>query len=837
MSTATESVTSLARWANGKEDWVRSIAQRVISERRQMSVREIQDSYNQLLAEKGLSDKRSKKAPKIKTGSTVPSAKQFLRLKSLKDVSGVNRLSESQTIEFNERLTVIYGENATGKSGYSRILKSAANSRGSAPVLGNVYEVSATSPAAKIAFDLSSELQEAEWSGHPIEELEGICVFDAPTAPMHVDENLEYQYVPADLELFEYVHAAIKSVQALLDEEQKRRRPQPDVFQNRFSEGTRVSLALTKLNGLSDLKQIRDLAQQSREGDFNISELRNRVAVLTGDRDGTKSLGIKTKRDKCNKALAACAALLAFDGDKYGDLVTAIEVARQEVTAMSSVLFEGFDIPGFRTTEWEDFVAKAHTYSINHVGDSPSKYTICPYCHQELTETGKKLLQKYYQHISDDSQTRLANLGEQRTNLSNNILAIDPSNEEIDDDMSEEPWFISSERISNTLAIERSKLELGAEWNLDVETLKQDEAVLKKEVNKLTIELANETTDVEERATQLAIAKGELLEAEDRTTLVEILPTVEKYAADIEWVNQAAEILDQFPGIFRSLTEKAKDTSRRILNSNFEEAFRKECSLLRCPIVQLQFPGRKGTTLRQKSVGNSDELSEVLSEGEQKVVALADFLAEISLRSTSAPIIFDDPITSLDARRNDEVASRIISLSQEHQVIVFTHHLYFASKLIAAFDGSELRQYCSFYEVLAEDKHVGLVHRGKHPRSDSVAAVRKRVNATLQEAASLGGRDRDDMIATAYGHIRTWIESFVEDELLQSTVKRHRANISIDALSRIDSSRLDEALEIIGPIFDRACRRMWPHSQPDDALNSRPRLDEVQSDWDSLCSL
>ena len=837
MSTVTQSVTALAQWANSKESWIRSIAQRVISERRELSDVEIKDLYNKLLTETGLNDGEPEKSPKIKIRHTEPSSGPSLRLKSLAEVSGVNRLTERQTIEFNERLTIIYGENATGKSGYSRILKSAANSRGSAPVLGNVYDVSTTSQSARITFDLSSEIQDVKWNGHPIEGLEGVSVFDAPTAPMHVDENLEYQYVPADLGLFEYVHSAIKSVQALLDEEKERRRPQSDICQGRFNEGTKVFLALNNLNNSADMKQIRDWVKQSQEETINITELRNRVAVLSGDQNGNKSLGIKTIRDKCNKALESCAVLLGFDGSKYSDLTASIEVAREEVMTMSAALFEGLDIPGFRTVEWEEFVSKAHVYTLSHVGDSPSEYTTCPYCHQDLTKSGKTVLQKYHQHFNDDSQSRLADLGEQRSTLTETILSIDVLGGEVDSGTNKEPWLTSLEKVSDILTMQRAKLVSGAEWTLDTEVLKEHQAVLKERVDRCAVELANETTDVEERVERLAIAKGELVEAEDQVTLAEVLPIVEQHVSDIEWTNQVTKVLSQFPGILRDLTEKAKETSQNILNSNFEQAFQKECDLLRCPDVQLQFPGRKGTTLRQKSVGTSDELSVVLSEGEQKVTALADFLAETSLRSTSAPIIFDDPITSLDARRNDDVASRIVGLSEEQQVIVFTHHLYFASKLISAFEERDLRQYCSFYEVLAEDNQVGLVHRGNHPRSDSVSAVRKRVNIALEQAASTGGRDRDNEIATAYGHIRTWIESFVEDELLKSTVKRHRANISIDALSRIDLPRLEEALEIIGPIFDRACRRMWPHSQPDDALNSRPRLDEVQSDWELLCAI
>lgn len=44
-------------------------------------------------------------------------------------------------------------------------------------------------------------------------------------------------------------------------------------------------------------------------------------------------------------------------------------------------------------------------------------------------------------------------------------------------------------------------------------------------------------------------------------------------------------------------------------------------------------------------------LFDILSEGEQRVIAIADFLAETSLRTGTAPVIFDDPVNSFDYRR------------------------------------------------------------------------------------------------------------------------------------------------------------------------------------------
>ena len=46
-------------------------------------------------------------------------------LDSIFHYRGVNALAENQTLRFSPHLTVVYGDNAAGKTGYIRILKSA----------------------------------------------------------------------------------------------------------------------------------------------------------------------------------------------------------------------------------------------------------------------------------------------------------------------------------------------------------------------------------------------------------------------------------------------------------------------------------------------------------------------------------------------------------------------------------------------------------------------------------------------------------------------------------------------------------------------------------------
>ena len=70
---------------------------------------------------------------------------------------------------------------------------------------------------------------------------------------------------------------------------------------------------------------------------------------------------------------------------------------------------------------------------------------------------------------------------------------------------------------------------------------------------------------------------------------------------------------------------------------------------------------------------NSMSLDDVLSEAELKCASLALFLAECDLMEIKQPIIFDDPVNSLDASIIQNFANRIKDLDSE--VVVFTHNV------------------------------------------------------------------------------------------------------------------------------------------------------------------
>jgi len=60
---------------------------------------------------------------------------------------------------------------------------------------------------------------------------------------------------------------------------------------------------------------------------------------------------------------------------------------------------------------------------------------------------------------------------------------------------------------------------------------------------------------------------------------------------------------------------------------------------------------------------------------------LSDFVTEVKLNPNNKGVFFDDPITSQDHHRREKIAERLVELSTQKQVIIFTHDIAFFIRL------------------------------------------------------------------------------------------------------------------------------------------------------------
>ena len=85
-------------------------------------------------------------------------------------------------------------------------------------------------------------------------------------------------------------------------------------------------------------------------------------------------------------------------------------------------------------------------------------------------------------------------------------------------------------------------------------------------------------------------------------------------------------------------------------------------------------------SIKLKDVENAKPI-DVLSEGEYKIIALAAFLADVTGGNDNNPFVFDDPISSFDQSFEEKTVERLVELSQNRQVIIFTHRLSLLGQL------------------------------------------------------------------------------------------------------------------------------------------------------------
>ena len=835
----------LVGWAGQQDGWVRSIVAEVLAVRRPLSDETISAVRDHYLMEKQLVPGTAPVPPALTDDAGGGDATDPLTLTCLRGCDGVNALASGQDITFNPRMTVLFGENAAGKTGYVRVLKLLANVRSAEAIIPDIHRPSAPStPQAVVGYSVGTATDELEWHGEQgVSPFTRITVFDSPAVALHLAEDVTYVYTPADLALFGYVHSAIEGVRSLLQEDINARRPKQNPFVSAFTRGTDVFPRIEALSASTNLSELETLANVSAEERTELDALKTSVGALSSP-SSAEIETLKTRAVILENLSSVGRVLTGFDGAGFAAALEVESAARRAQEESAAAVFGGGTLADELKPVWQRFIEAGEQYlAASGQAVYPDTDDACIYCQQSLNDAARDLLRSYRDYASGVAADTLRTASSQVTSMQQPLLATSVT-AAIEGLRATLPGVVESEAPPDWAADGQALLARGEGVR---EAVQQKSAVPEPDESielgallpRLTVALGETETVIqglEGDATQhrqlLAEQQARVAQLEARVLLAKYLPDIQTYVENAGWADRLKTLLGRFQALLTGLTAVSKLASEDALNHDFERVFYQECQALRAPTVTLDFPGRRGRAARRKSVTRDHSLSDILSEGEQKVIAIADFLAEASLRTGSAPIVFDDPVNSLDHRRVREIAKRVADLSASHQVIVFTHDIWFATEVLAAFDGSPSA--CSSYQVREESGLKGLISGEKHPRSDTVASIGKRINAKIQDAASGDDEGRQERIDSTYDLVRTWCERVVEHVLLKKVAQRFQPNVAMQNLTDIHADRLGKAISTIYPIWEKACRYMTGHSQPMETLGIRATATELKQDWTDL---
>lgn len=832
----------LVNWANGQDAWVRQLTAETVLSRKAPSDALLDAVYATFLAEKGLGDGDVPEVPKLELAVADATEEDTLELVSLSNIEGVNALAADQELGFDPELTVLFGQNGSGKTGYARILKRISAVRTAEDILPNAHAAhlaTPPSPSANITYRLSGTESSVRWHDEAgLAPFTRISVFDASEVSLHVDSELGYVYTPAELALFAHVASGIQGVQQRIAAEVSALAPGRNLLLSRFARGTKVYPVIETLGATTEVTELDALAALPEGAEADLERLEEQVAALRSNSvDAILSNAQETER-QLTRLLRILNSAQNFDAVAYETARSNLEQAEQRRAEARERLFIQDELPGPADEEWQEFIVAGDSYR-QHLGREhyPTAGDTCLYCMQELSTTALNLLTRYRTFLDETliRQVQDANAALTRAKLDINEAELTRASDFASEQQDREDPPTWARQACNVLATTRALAQDTADGKpVAQSSLREDASAA---VTAMSTELESVRAAVQQMSNDKVNAATALTEKQKAVSeLVARIELNRNIAPAREYVRRArrAQQLERLShaissGASKQLTVQSKLASEDVVNKNFETLFAEECARLRAPQVALRFQGRSGQTQRKKAVA-SYKPSLVLSEGEQKVLALADFLAESRMRGTKTPLIFDDPVTSLDYRRLDEVAARIQNLAETHQVVVLTHNIMFASALIATRQNKKLRT--RIYEVRDGGETKGILAPDVEPRLDTPADLAKRINAKLQEMPSAEPVVQDALIKETYDLIRAWCEAFVEQELLQNVTQRYRKNIMMTRLSKIDSSRLDDAIAVVEPLFDRACERMTGHSHAAEYMSTKPTIGDVQEDWE-----
>ena len=301
----------------------------------------------------------------------------------------------------------------------------------------------------------------------------------------------------------------------------------------------------------------------------------------------------------------------------------------------------------------------------------------------------------------------------------------------------------------------------------------------------------------------------------------QIFPDVEKFVTDAAWVKKASGLPKRNLSP-KHITEKETSLFTTLIADGYRQRLMEECAVLDCALpVEFRTKGHRGETVRLLEMkGHSPE--EVLSEGEQRAVALADFLTEVTLNPASAGIILDDPVNSQDHERKEKIARRLVQESETRQVIIFTHDLVFLTMLGAAAKDAMIEMTTHWVAKDATTGSPGVVSLDDSPDSTRDYMNTERARKILAEAKKVIGSQQVVLIERAASELRRTVEEIVPAILFKGIVTRYSDRVMVTALKKID---WDDALiqEIIA-IYEGLSMYIPAHTHTEERAGAPPEV-------------
>ncbi|MFL5788284.1 MAG: AAA family ATPase [Flavisolibacter sp.] len=831
-ATARNLVNDIKCFAETLPNFAKYLSKKILSGE-EIGIEELQLAYDYFKEEFGLKTKVH--LTPIQIDCFQPPSSQFkehIQLTRLENVEGVNALVSNQVIEFNPGLTIIYGVNGSGKSGYTRLLKKAFFSRDKEDISPNIYQEEAIRPISADFYFISNG--NAQVYKFPTDkgkaEFLQFAVFDKKCALTHLDGKNEYEFKPAGLQFFPALIEQYKKIEALLlrDIQEKNRVIEFQAFftgESEIKHDVQRAIAERSILPIEKYVPFTDEDQALRE---KLQTKRAFLVTSNTDKEINRLTELKSNFLKLEQYLRNTNKYFTTDSiNKVQAVITECIEKGKLFKEQGKESFKALVNYSVDNIQWVEFIEAAGRYADSIDTRYPMAEDKCLLCQQPLTPEASQLIHKYWEYLESEAeknfktaQERLEHVRKAFMELNLNLLP--------EENICHQ-WLKDNdlEHLQTILIVIENLNSLKNELLLDLATLTVEErTALQVEVTKLQMiqkkfEEAIVTLMKSNIKNEIAECDRQLTLLDHKDKLNQLLDQLRSQIENLSWAALASRHKGKLGT--QKITLKEKEISKIYFHEDYINTFQKECLRLDGDFgISIVHTGTFGSSYRQLNI-LSHHPSKILSEGEQKVISLADFLSEIAHSNVNRGILFDDPVTSLDDERKSTIAKRLVEESSQRQVIILTHDLVFVYNLMDYCRLAAKQFSCHWIEK--QNNKPGYIHLNNAPSLEKEYRNSTKALEHYSAAKKLGPEAREERIRQGFTALRTSYEVLVVHDFFNGVVQRFIERVSIDSMGSICLDRFirDEIMDN----FAQCCSYMEGHSHSDKYAYKKPSVENL----------
>jgi DNA repair exonuclease SbcCD ATPase subunit len=759
------------------------------------------------------------------------------------NVSNIGLLDINEPIKFENGLNIFYGKNGTGKSSiYLALCKIFGKNKSIYANLASDNENSACIIKYKNEKDEECELS---WETNIENPDSSMMIFDGEIAQTLVesDQDNEFEIAHLKLEYFVRLHQLYEDSELVLNSALEKMQNQIKSTEDDLGEEIGFLFNIptdTVRNILSDSitkeevttlekteKDITILGKNNPEAIVkNLSSVKDKIIEILqifGDRDTeTNEWNLRHSKEKISK---------------LNERIKTFNLAKKTFEkGGKNKMAELIPNEWISDPMWNNFITKSIEFAKALDSTLEEKYTEenCLYCQQELaTDKSKKLIEAYKEITSEHESTLqkeeldlqgIANIIESK--YLNQLTSLQTKNDFIETEFS---MINRTEKINinvNSLVIIYTNIKDSINSLSEVEILEKNTADLSNFYNTYKELLPLFTSKITELQKSITGKDADLKSLEEIAKSLRQKSIIKKYKKPIENYSKNKEIEKELKEkishlhTLKRLTSRLETDFSKIAGlKEFEECLEEEYKKLRfTPPTSWNLKPTTVGGVNKRAVRLDDKrLKDIFSEGERKLHALADFFAQCEVNHYNGLYIFDDPVNSLDEDNVELVASRISELADNgNQIIVFTHNLFFLNELVDA----------SSKKINEVVKDNGKIFIETSVSKTDTSELKKNLKKIEGKMNTLSKESPADDIAIVYNYISVYLEYYVEQILFRDIVHRHRSNI---AVSKLDKLNIDsDIVKNIRKLYRKTNRKSIRHAKTDGT--QPPIYDELEED-------